>query len=294
MSHLWDAPAGLLLGRARWYKSAMSFFGTRGGEDIAKLVFNGDAGTAGVSLPQRLGITQSLFNTTVQSYLYVALFTDHPGDGQATNVEATSANYGNYARARVVRNMATTGASSVNNAWTVDLFNPNPPNLSTSRIVRVTNAQAINFPPCQSSSGAIIKYWGVYDSFSGSNNLITYGPLSTSTASWKIGMYTDTATGTITSRGHGLSNGDTVYVNRVYNAAAGNMPDTGSTFDEGTAYYVISAATNTFQLSATLGGPARIPTNVGPFLFIRNLTLTINVGSIPSFTANSLVAAQIA
>ena len=294
MSHLWDAPAGLLLGRARWYKSAMSFFGTRGGEDIAKLVFNGDAGTAGVSLPQRLGITQSLYSTVSQSYLYVALFTSHPGDGQASGAEVTTANYGNYARVRVVRNMATTGANSANNAWTVDLVNPNPPNLSTSRIVQVTNAQAINFPPCQGTSGAVIKYWGVYDSAATTQNLITYGPLSTNTASWKIGMYTDTATGTITCRSHGLSNGDTVYVNRVYNAAAGNMPDTGTTFDEGTAYYVISAATNTFQLSATPGGAAIIPTNVGPFLFIRNLTLTINIGSIPSFTANSLVAAQIA
>jgi len=272
----------------------MSFFGTKGGEDIAKLVFNGDMGLAYASLPQRLGIVQSTFTPQIQSYLYVALFTDHPGDGQASNVEATSANYGGYARAPVVRNMATSGASSANNAWTVEPFNPHPPNLSTSRIVRVYNALAINFPPCQGTGGAVIKYWGVYDSASTPQNLITYGPLTTALASWKIGMYTDTAGGTITSREHMLVNGDTVYVNRVYNAAAGNMPDTGSVFDEGTAYHVINATTDTFKLSATPGGAARIPTNVGPFLFIRNLTLTINVGSIPSFTAYSLVAAQIA
>lgn len=60
----------------------------------------------------------------------------------------------------------------------------------------------------------------------------------------------DESTDTFTSFAHGLSNADRVL---VYDTMADGLP-TG--FTEGTLYYVIGSATNTFQLSTTEGGAA--------------------------------------
>ena len=49
---------------------------------------------------------------------------------------------------------------------------------------------------------------------------------------------------------HGLSNGDQVI---VYNVFGGTMP---TTLTEGTIYFVVGSATNTFQLATTSGGAA--------------------------------------
>ena len=57
----------------------------------------------------------------------------------------------------------------------------------------------------------------------------------------------DPATDTFTSTAHGLSNGDTIFIN------ATTMP-TG--LSSTTLYYIVSAATNTFKVSLTLGGSA--------------------------------------
>lgn len=59
-----------------------------------------------------------------------------------------------------------------------------------------------------------------------------------------------TPTNTFTATGHGMSNNDTVYLFDVENAG---LP---SGFTEGTVYYVINKATDTFQLAATAGGSA--------------------------------------
>jgi hypothetical protein len=298
MSHLWDASAGLLLGRARWYKAAMSFFASTGGTAIAQLIFNGDA-TAAIANGTwtTLGVTQTQYTAPSASYLYLALFTGHPGEGNASNVECTNSNYGGYARVPALRYKSISGNSS-GMAWTVTTVAPNPPNVNTTQNIVVTNAIPFNFPTCDTGaggSGAVIRYWGLYDKVSGaSSNLICYGPIRTSTATWKTGMYTDTVNGTIYSKSHGLSNGDQVWVNRIYNAAAGDMPSGGSdALVEGTNYFVKDVATDTFELSLSNGGTTLLPTNIGAFLFIKSATLAIANGSIPSFTTGSLVAARI-
>lgn len=299
MSHLWDAPAGLLLGRARWYKAAMSFFGTSGGLSIAQLIFNGDttAGSGSGGMCGQLGITQNLYTSPSASYLYLALFTGHPGEGNATNVECTNANYGGYARVQALRYKSISG-NSTGMAWTVATVAPNPPNVNTTQTIVVTNAIPFNFPTCDTGvggSGAVVRYWGVFDKISGAtSNLICYGPIRTSTATWKTGMYTDTVNGTIYSKAHGLSNGDQVWVNRIYNAAAGDMPSGGvDALVEGTNYWVKDVTTDTFELATSNGGTTLLPTNIAAFLFIKSATLTISNGSIPSFTTGSLVAARI-
>jgi hypothetical protein len=60
----------------------------------------------------------------------------------------------------------------------------------------------------------------------------------------------DAGTDAFTSFAHGLANTNQVL---VYDTMAGGLP-TG--FIEGTVYFVVSAATDTFQLSATSGGAA--------------------------------------
>lgn len=60
----------------------------------------------------------------------------------------------------------------------------------------------------------------------------------------------DATSDAFTSYAHGLTNGQEVL---VYDIQAAGLP-TG--FTEGTRYFVVSAATDTFQLSATSGGAA--------------------------------------
>lgn len=60
----------------------------------------------------------------------------------------------------------------------------------------------------------------------------------------------DAATDAFTSFAHGLTNGQEVL---VYDVMTAGLP-TG--FTEGTRYFVVSATTDTFQLSATSGGAA--------------------------------------
>lgn len=65
-----------------------------------------------------------------------------------------------------------------------------------------------------------------------------------------MGANIDAATDVFTSYAHGLANTNQVL---VYDTLAGGLP-TG--FTEGTVYFVVNSATDTFQLSATSGGAA--------------------------------------
>lgn len=67
------------------------------------------------------------------------------------------------------------------------------------------------------------------------------------------------------SAAHGLSNGDRVC---VYNVFAESLP-TGTGLTEGALLYVVGAATDSFQLSLTLGGSAIDVTATGEFYFQR-------------------------
>lgn len=73
------------------------------------------------------------------------------------------------------------------------------------------------------------------------------------------------ATDVFTSMGHGLANGQRALVADVQGAGV----PTGYT--EGTVYYVVASATDTFQLSATLGGAAVNGTTDGEVFVIRCL-----------------------
>lgn len=68
----------------------------------------------------------------------------------------------------------------------------------------------------------------------------------------------DAGTDTFTATAHGLSNGDRIKLRT--NSATGSVP--GGVID-GTLYYIVGAAANTFQISATLGGTAVDLTSTG-------------------------------
>lgn len=62
-----------------------------------------------------------------------------------------------------------------------------------------------------------------------------------------VAATTQEATDTLTDAAHGLSDGQKVVLSYI---------DTSTGIDDKTLYYVVNAATNTFQVATTLGGPA--------------------------------------
>lgn len=69
----------------------------------------------------------------------------------------------------------------------------------------------------------------------------------------------NTSTNVLTSAGHGLSNGDTIYL------YSDGFP---APLDRNTLYYVINKTTDTFQLSLTSGGAAIDITTSGGFSYL--------------------------
>jgi hypothetical protein len=96
------------------------------------------------------------------------------------------------------------------------------------------------------SSGNTVGNYQGYIPFGGASALKGFGTVDTT-------LTTDT----LFSRGHGMSNGDRV---QLFNVFAETLP-TG--LAEGTIYYVVGSATDTFQVSTTLGGAAVDITAVG-------------------------------
>lgn len=73
----------------------------------------------------------------------------------------------------------------------------------------------------------------------------------------------DVTADTITSSGHGLANGDRVI---CFNVFSESLP---AGLTEGALYYVVGAATDTFQVSSSLGGSAVAITGQGELYFQR-------------------------
>lgn len=88
-----------------------------------------------------------------------------------------------------------------------------------------------------------VRWVGFWTAASG-GSFRTYHPVGNQPAREFI---TDLATDTLRCNSHGYANGDQVVI-------CGDTVQGGLT--EGTVYFVVSAATDTFQLAATLGGAA--------------------------------------
>lgn len=253
----------------------MSYMASPLALSMAELYFNGHSAINTVC--SSLGISQGAGTT----YTYVALFTDFPGDGATQSNECTTSNYGGYARVPVARN------GSSNKKWTITAATGDV----NAAPVTVSNADAINFAPCTSGTPTV-KYWGLFDAISG-GNLMVYGPLKASGASWKVGMYSDTATNITYSKAHGLALNDPVFVMNVYNAVPADLPNGATAMTNGALYYARDITTDSFKLATTAGGAAVAFTNMGPYLFIKAATLSVSSGTVCSFSAGNLVAARI-
>ena len=102
-----------------------------------------------------------------------------------------------------------------------------------------------------------VRVVSVADSASGAATLRAWSPAGASARRAFSVDAADVTANTITSAGHGLVNGNSVLVWATIGAA---LP-TG--LAEDTEYFVVGAATDTFQLSATLGGAAINITAIG-------------------------------
>lgn len=169
------------------------------------------------------------------------LVTAPPSDttpGTGTNAAATEATGGSpaYARQAVTWGAAASGQKTNSGSLTFDVP------AGTYGFFTLWNANL----------GNTSNYRG-YIPFGGASAIKGFGTVDS----------TDVTNNTITSNGHGLANGDRVI---FFNVFAETIP-TGIT--EGGAYFVVGAATDTFQISLTLGGAAVDLTGQGEVFFQR-------------------------
>lgn len=173
-----------------------------------------------------------------------------PGTG--TNANAVEATGGSPAYARVAITWGTAASELISN----------------------TNAMTFDVP---AGTYAFVGYFNA--STGNTNNYRGYAPINGAASR---GFGTAATTDTITSNGHGLANTDRV---QVFNVFAESLP---SGLTEGTLYFVINTATDTFQLSATSGGAAVDITTVGdlfwaeviPETFASQGQITIAAGAL--------------
>lgn len=113
-----------------------------------------------------------------------------------------------------------------------------------------SNSVAVTFPAATGAWGAIVAF-AIFDA-STVGNMLYWGELLGPRKVFVV----DPTTDTFTSASHGLANGTIVEVE----SENGTLP---APLADNTPYYIISTATNTFQLSLTSGGAAINITTTG-------------------------------
>jgi hypothetical protein len=190
---------------------------------------------------------------TMPTNAYVALFTAAPNEaGSGTEVSG-----GSYARKQ-------TAAADWNAA-------------AGSGPASNSNANDLQFPAATADWGDVVA-WALFDAASSGNMLVSD---YLGAHSWKPFSTTDTGGDTIQAPGHGYSNGDRV----VFSAEFGGSLPTGIT--GGTIYYVVGTATDTFQISTSLGGSAVNITAVGSGMVRKVQVKTIQSGDTAKFAGGA-------
>lgn len=180
---------------------------------------------------------------------YLALFTAAPSDtGGGTEVSG-----GSYAR----QNLSTA--------------------LGTQSGGQIANASQITFPDATANWGTILA-WATFDA-SSAGNMLWWGWLGTGAEAPGTAA---AATDAFTSYAHGFANGDQV----MLQAPEGGALPTGVSAN--TAYWVVGATTDTFQLSTTQGGSAINLTADGEFSAYKIQTKTVNSGDGFKFNTGNL------
>lgn len=185
----------------------------------------------------------------VAANYYAALYSAAPSDaGGGTEIAV-----GAYARVAI---------SPVAGSWSA------PAGAGTS------NVAAITFPQATAAYPEVVAA-GLLDA-STAGNLLFWNWLTVAGAVWAFTALA--STDIITAYGHTLANGDRVVLKQVASA----LP-TGLSAD--TVYYVVSSATDTFQLSLTSGGAAINFTTNGAGVVYKLNPRTIQLGDTPRFNA---------
>jgi hypothetical protein len=159
-----------------------------------------------------------------------------PGTG--TNAAATEATGGAPAYARVAVTWGTPASGQVSN----------------------TGALTFDVP---AGTYGFLTFWNA--STGNTNNYRGYAPLNGSVKGFGSVDGTDLTNNTITSIAHGLVNTDRVM---FFNVFAESLP---TTITEGAAYFVVGAATDTFQISLTSGGAAIDLVTTGGELYFQKV-----------------------
>lgn len=144
----------------------------------------------------------------------------------------------------------------------------------------LSNTGAINFPAATGSPWSEALFASLWDASSAGNCIFT-SPLASGIA--RVGVSDDITTDKIMMDAHGFSNTDRVFVQQI----GSNAFPAGLT--KNTIYFVVSATTNDFKLSATSGGSAIDITAIGS-LTVQKITnaRTAGVGDVVQFAAGVL------
>ena len=155
-----------------------------------------------------------------------------PGTG--TNAAATEATGGApaYSRVAITWGAAATGQKSNTGALTIDV---------------------------PAGTYGFVTFWNAITG--NTNNYVGYAPINGTIKGFATVDAADVTANTITSSAHGLVNTDRVILFNVY---AETIP---AGITEGGAYFVVGAATDTFQISLTSGGAAVDITGQGEMFF---------------------------
>lgn len=158
---------------------------------------------------------------------------------------------------------------------------------------RVAVAQAAAASGAKSNTGALaidvpagtygfLTFWNAGTGNSGTQYL-GYAPMGGAAAIKGFASSDVIANDKLWSGAHGMSNGDRVM---LFNVFAESLP-TGLT--EGVIYFVVGAATDSFQVSLTLGGAAVDVTAAGEAFWQRVVPETFNSQGQITVAANQLV-----
>lgn len=180
---------------------------------------------------------------------YLGLFTAAPSDsGGGTEVTG-----GSYARQNATTALGSASAGSS------------------------TNSSQITYPDATAAWGDVCA-WALFDALT-TGNMLWWGWLGSGA---EIPGTAANTGDVFTSYAHGLANADRV----VFTAPEGGTLPTGITAN--TAYYVVSASTDTFQVSTTQGGAAVTLTSDGEFTAYKIQVKTIASGDGFKFNASAL------
>ncbi len=151
---------------------------------------------------------------------------------------------------------------------------------------QISNTSAVTFGQKTDAPVDVMIAVGIHDASTG-GNVLSFIFLDGGDPVIVIVNTSDLAGDTIQSAAHGFVNDDQVRLELVPGAAP--IP-TGLLED--TTYFVVGAAADNFQLSATMGGGAIDITAVGEILVMPLTPVTVNQNDTPEFATGALVVVE--